>query len=67
MQLTNLLALDALRVAGLIRMTECAVLPLATGMAMTLALLTLANQRRQELAAQGTCVASIMLPQSINR
>lgn len=49
-QLTNLLALDALRVAGLTHITECAVLPLATGMTMTLALLTLADRRRQELS-----------------
>ncbi len=53
-QLTNLLALDALRVAGLTRMTKCAVLPLATGMAMTLTLLTLqADRRRQQEQQQG--------------
>lgn len=57
-QLTNILALDALRAAGLTRMAECAVLPLATGMAMTLTLLTLADRHRQQRSADvasGVC------------
>ena len=38
---TNLLLLDALHIAGLSRMVSCMVLPVATGMAVTLTLLSL--------------------------
>lgn len=44
-QLTNMLALDALHVAGLSRMTSCMVLPMATGMCMTLTLLSLLSAK----------------------
>ena len=44
-KLTNLLALDALRRAGATGVRECLVLPLATGMSMTLTLLALRQLR----------------------
>lgn len=44
-RLTNLLLLDALHLAGLHRLTACMILPLATGMAMTLSLLSLRGMR----------------------
>ena len=44
-RLCNLLAVDALRAAGLAEVAEATVLPLATGMALTLTLLALAKQR----------------------
>ena len=44
-RLCNLLTADALRAAGLAEVAEATVLPLATGMALTLTLLALAKQR----------------------
>ena len=56
-KLTNFLALDAVRLAGLTRMQDCVVLPLATGMAMTMTLLTLRrdaeeNEKEEEEASR---------------
>ena len=44
-KLTNCLALDALRKAGLTRASGCIVLPMATGMSVALTLLTLRAKR----------------------
>lgn len=44
-QLTNCLALDAIKQAGLSRASSCVVLPLATGMSVALTLLTLRKTR----------------------
>jgi O-phospho-L-seryl-tRNASec:L-selenocysteinyl-tRNA synthase len=44
-RLCNLLTVDALRAAGLAEVAEATVLPLATGMALTLTLLALVKQR----------------------
>jgi hypothetical protein len=44
-RLCNLVTVDALRAAGLVEAAEATVLPLATGMALTLTLLALVKQR----------------------
>lgn len=45
-KITSFMARDALRIAGLDRMKSCVVLPMATGMSVTLILLTLRSMRK---------------------
>lgn len=49
-KLANLLAADALRLAGLLGLGSVAVVPLATGMAITLTLLALRTQLKNPQA-----------------
>ena len=66
-RLTNLLAADALRLAGLADLGPVTVLPMATGMAMTLTLLALKAQHRRQTGRyvvwpridQKTCLKAI--------
>jgi O-phospho-L-seryl-tRNASec:L-selenocysteinyl-tRNA synthase len=65
-RLCNLLALDALKSAGLPELADATVLPLATGMALTLTLLALAKQRPGARVVvwprcdQKTCVKAVL-------
>ena len=65
-KLTNLMVLNALKLAGLENVTSCAVLPVATGMAIALSLLGIQSQRPGcskviwPRVDQKTCLKSIL-------